>query len=167
MTACDDKLRLLVRLADEAAADTLTTGERAGIEAHLAACASCRAALDDQRVVAQILRSRPVLEPSRAFAVRLASRLDEVSGWLGILDWQAWTFRLAPVALALVVAAFFTATSSTTDGSDATIEAWTRGVAEPASVASVVWQDGTTADVLLETVLTGSAGAERENGIVR
>jgi Putative zinc-finger len=167
MTACDDKLRLLVRLSDEAAADTLTAGERAGIESHLAACGSCRAALDDQRVVAEILRARPPLEPSRAFAVRLASRLDEVSGWLGILDWQAWTFRLAPVALALVVAAFFTATSSRSDGSDATIEAWTRGVAEPASVASVVWQDGTTADLLLETVLTGSAAAERENGIVR
>jgi Putative zinc-finger len=167
MTACDDKLRLLVRLADEAPAVALSAGERAAIEAHLLACESCRAALDDQRIVAQILRARPALEPAPAFAVRLASRLDELPGWLGILDWRAWTFRLAPVALGLVAAAFFSVTSWTTDRSDATLEAWTRGVAEPASVASVVWQYGTSADALLETVLTGSAGVEPENVIVR
>jgi anti-sigma factor RsiW len=167
MTGCDDKHRLLARLADEGAADALTAGERAAIDAHLAQCAECRAALDEQRLVAGILRARPALVPSAAFAVRLASRLDEVSGWLGILDWRVWTFRLAPVALALALAALFTGTASTPDGSTATLDAWTRSVAEPSSVASAVWQDGTSSDALLETMLTGSSAGQRENSDVR
>jgi anti-sigma factor RsiW len=176
MTACNDRHRLLVRLVDEPAADVLSAED----EAHLAQCAECRAALDEQRLVAGILRSRPALRPSAAFAVRLASRLDEVSGWLGILDWRTWTFRLAPVALALALTALFTgtssssasssaatdATSSTTTNATATLDAWIRGVAEPSSAASAVWQDGTSSDALLETMLSGSSG-QREPTNVR
>jgi anti-sigma factor RsiW len=151
---------------DEGAADALTAGERGAIDAHLAQCGACRAALDEQRIVAGILRARPALVPSAMFVVRLASRLDEVTGWLGILDWRAWTFRLAPVALALALAALFMGPPPTADGSTGTLDAWTRSVNEPSSVASAVWQDGTSSDALLETMLTGSSGG-RENTDVR
>jgi hypothetical protein len=166
MTACDDKHRLLARLVDEGAAEALTAAERRAIDVHLVQCGACRAALDEQRLVAGILRARPALVPSAAFAVRLASRLDDVSGWLGILDWRVWTCRLAPVALALGLAALFTGTSSARDGSIGTLDAWTRSINEPSSVASAVWQDGTSSDALLETMLTGSSGG-RENTDVR
>jgi anti-sigma factor RsiW len=153
---------MLARLADDGP-DGPGREERAELEAHLAECAACREALAEQRIVSAILRSRPALEPSPAFARRLASRLDDASGWLGILDWQTWTFRLAPVAIALAIASLFTGNGSTADVSTATLDAWTRSVAESSSVASAVWQEGTSSDALIETMLTGA----REAGDVR
>jgi anti-sigma factor RsiW len=167
MTACGDTHRMLARLADGSGADVPTVQERAELEAHLAECAECGAALEEQRLVSEILRSRPALAPSAAFARRLASRLDDASGWLGILDWRTWTFRLAPVAVALAIAALFAGTSSTPEASTATLDAWTRSVAEPSSVASAVWQEGTSSDALLETMLTGAGGGTRETSDVR
>jgi Putative zinc-finger len=167
MTACGDKHRMLARLADETAADAPTPGERAAFEAHLASCAGCRSALEEQRLVAGILRSRPPLGLSATFVARLASRLDETSGWLGILDWRTWTFRLAPVALALAIASLFGGSAPTTETSTATLDTWTRSVAEPSSAASAVWEEGTSSDALLETMLTGAAGVTRETGDVR
>ena len=167
MTACGDKHRMLARLADGSGADAPTVEEQAEIDAHLAECAACRRALDEQRLVANVLRSRPALVPTAAFSRRLASRLDEASGWLGILDWRTWTFRLAPVAAALAIAALLAGTSSTSEGSTTTLDAWTRGVGEPSSVASAVWQDGTSSDALIETMLTGAGGGTRETSDVR
>ena len=120
MTACGDKHRMLARLAGASEADAPTVEEQAELDAHLAECAACRAALDEQRLVAGMLRSRPVLVPSAAFSRALASRLDEASGWLGILDWRTWTFRLAPVAAVLAIAALLAGASPTSEG-------WCRG----------------------------------------
>ena len=98
MTSCRNTHGWLARLADEPSA-LLSAEERASAEQHLASCAECRAMLADQRFVARVLQSRPPLVPSPAFSSRLAARLDDVSGWLGLLDWQMWTYRLAPVAV--------------------------------------------------------------------
>jgi len=168
--ACDDRQRWLARLADPVESEVLTEAERAAIEAHLASCEPCRAALADQRFVAQALRARPALEPSPAFAARLAARLDDASGWLGLLDWRLWTFRLAPVALALFLVAVLSGASSTTTSETneptvATLDTWTRSVNE-STPAAAVWQDRTSSDALLETMLLGAATA-RENGDVR
>lgn len=174
--ACGDRRGQLVRLGDAAGSDALTASDRAGLEAHLAQCADCRAALADQRVVAGALRSRPPLEPSPAFAANLAARLDDVSGWLGLLDWRMWTFRLAPVALAIFLIAVFAGSSSTrtavtgpsaAESTTATLETWTRGVNESSSAAAAVWQDRTSSDALLETMLLGASGASREDVDVR
>ena len=70
MTACGDKHRMLARLADGSGAEAPTVEERAELAAHLAECAACRTALDEQRLVAGILRSRPTLLPRRS--LRLA-----------------------------------------------------------------------------------------------
>lgn len=163
MRACDDTHQLLARAAD----DALTPEEQATLDLHLARCLECRTALDEQRRVAGMLRSRPALAPSAAFAARLAMRLDEASGWLGILDWRVWTFRLAPVALAIGLAALFAGAAPTADVSTATLEAWTRSVAEPSSEASAVWQDRTSSDALLDTMLSGAGGGQRERNDVR
>ena len=173
---CGDLRGQLVRLADAAAPDALTATERAELEAHLAQCADCRAALADQHFVAGVLRSRRPLEPSPAFAANLAARLDDISGWLGLLDWRMWTFRLAPVALAIFLIAVFAGSSSTrtaftapsaTESTTATLETWTRGVNESSSAAAAVWQDRTSSDALLETMLLGPSGASREGADVR
>jgi len=177
-TACDDRQRWLARLADPVESEVLTDAERAGIETHLAGCEACRAALADQRLVAGVLRARLPLQPSAAFAATLAARLDEASGWLGLLDWRTWTFRLAPVAMALSLVAVFSGSHSAAgagtstaavpasgsgETTAATLETWTRGVSESTSVASAVWQDRTSSDALLETMILGSAAREDAN----
>jgi hypothetical protein len=163
MTTCADKHRVLARLADENGPGAPGAEERAELEAHVAECAACHEALQEQRLVSAILRSRPALPPSPAFARRLSSRLDDASGWLGILDWQVWTFRLAPVAVALAIAALFAGTTPVPEASSATLDTWTHSVGEPSSAASAVWQEGTSSDALIETMLTGA----RETGDVR
>jgi hypothetical protein len=172
--ACADRQRQLVRLADPTESAAWTAADRADLEAHLDQCADCRAALAEQRFVAGVLQSRPALQPSPAFAVKLAARLDEVSGWFGLLDWRTWTLGLAPVALAIFLIAVFagsssnpTVNSSTAETPAATLETWTRGVNETSSVASAVWQDRTSSDALLETMLLGGSSQTREDADVR
>ena len=174
---CGDRQRPLARLADPVESQGLSESERAALGAHLDGCDACREALADQRLVAGVLRTRSPLQPSAAFASRLAARLDEASGWLGMLDWRTWTFRLAPVALAIFLVAVFSSPASTietsaarspssggsSESTSATIEAWTRGVSESTSVASAVWQDRTSSDALLETMILGSAAREDAN----
>jgi hypothetical protein len=171
MTRCDDIHGLIARLADDDA-EHLDTEARGRVDAHLADCASCRTALDDQRHVVSVLRSRPAARPAPAFTASLSARLDDASGLLGLLDWRAWTFGLAPVAMALAIIAFATSASSSgqavgAPSTAATIDSWTRAVGEPSSVASAVWQEGTTADTLLETMLTGGHIAQRESSDAR
>ena len=75
-----------------------------------------------------------------------------------------WTFRLAPIALAIFLIAVFAGSSSTSSSTPgaaetatATLDTWTRGVNEASSVAAAVWQDRTSSDALLETMLLGGS----------
>lgn len=160
MNACADKERWLARMVD-GTADVLTDAERAALDAHLATCAGCRDAFEDQRLVSVLLRSRPPLRPSPAFAARLSSRLDDVSGWLGLLDWQAWTLRLAPVAIGLLLAAIYSgAAVESTAPSSPTLETWARDVSDASSAVSAVWQGEASPDALIETMLGVQQGRE-------
>ena len=171
--ACAERERQLVRLADTSGSDALTAADRADLDAHLDHCTECRAVLAEQRFIAGVLRSRPALQPSPAFAAKLAARLDEDSGWLGLLDWRTWTLGLAPVALAILLIAVFAGSSSAPSinpsaaETAATLDTWTRGVNETSSVAAAVWQDRTSSDALLETMLLGGSSASREDADVR
>jgi predicted anti-sigma-YlaC factor YlaD len=165
--ACSSFERLIVRRADRSA---LSEEERSRLDAHLASCEACRAALDQQQLVAQALRGRSESPVRPGFAARLTGRLDrEDEGVLGLANWHAWTVSLAPVAAALLLAAYVGVGSSTatpttdtaarqTPSSNETaspFENWTASAAG-SSTASVFLQPSTSGDVLLETVLTGS-----------
>jgi hypothetical protein len=102
---------------------------------------------------------------SHRFNTTLAARLDDASGWFGIADWRVWTFRLAPVAGALGLAAFLTAGASAGTSSP-TVEEWAFRTPDTSSSASALWQDDVTTDSLLETIL-GGAGASGGSGDVR
>lgn len=76
------------------------------VEAHLAACASCRAEHDRLRgALLALRRLPPPPEPSPWFATRLAARLagEPRRGWLGRL--AAWRWRLGLPAAGLAGAA--------------------------------------------------------------
>jgi putative zinc finger protein len=155
---CTDAVRFIARFAD--AADSLDAVTRAEIAAHLEQCASCRSALETQRVVAAWLRTRPADHVSPDFAARLAARLDEVSGWFGLADWRVWTLRLAPLAAMLALAIVLG--SETATPASVTLEDWTVG--DSSSTASLLWQENVTSESLIETMLTGETPAASDGG---
>jgi anti-sigma factor RsiW len=148
MLSCADANRLIVRRAD---GDLLDPAHGDALDEHLAGCSSCRDALAGQRVVADLLRARPVDRVSPHFHGRLSRRLDEASGWLGLLDWRAWTFRLAPAAAALALAALLTA-----DGPAAapiSLEEWAVSNTGSSSATSLLWNSEVSSESVLQEML--------------
>ena len=154
---CADAIKSIARFAD--APESLDGAAHQDLTAHLEQCASCRSALETQRVVAAWLRTRPADHVSPDFTARLAARLDDVSGWFGLADWRVWTLRLAPLAamLALVIVLG----SESTTPTSVTIEDWTVG---DTSTASLLVQENITSESLIETMLTGETLAGGDGG---
>lgn len=160
---CDEAIAFLLR-PEEAGA--LTPDERGALDAHLADCASCREGVDAQALVSAVLAARPVSPVPDGFAERLAARLSAERGWVGLADWQAWTLRLAPVAAAWGLVAFFaggvasgrwTAEPTAPVSLAAVIEEWAGGGrAGGRAAASVLWQAPSPDDAVLLTLLTAA-----------
>jgi anti-sigma factor RsiW len=148
---CHEATRSIARFAD--AANTLDDVTRAAIESHLDTCATCRTALETQRTVAAVLRTRPSDSVSPEFTARLAARLDAMSGWFGIADWRAWTLRLAPLAAVLALALFLGSESGTQ--ATVTLEEWTVGGTDASSSVSLLWRSDVSSEALMESMLTG------------
>jgi len=167
---CDDARRMIARRADESGGDDRS----AALDAHVSGCADCRTALDEQREVVAVLRSRPVAPVSATFSQRLAGRLDDASGWFGIADWRIWTFRVAPIAAALALVALLTSSSARTQTSTTTqttapitIDEWARSGLDASNASSVLWQREATTESLLESMVTGRPSAGAESNRVR
>ncbi len=150
MLSCSDAAPLLAKRADGAELDAPAAE---GLEQHLATCAGCRAALADQRAVRDILQSRPAQAVSPAFASRLSERLDDASGFFGIVDWRVWTYRLAPLAAVLaIIAVLF---SSQSAAAPLSLEDWAVSNAGETSRATLLWNSDVSADTVIETMLVG------------
>jgi hypothetical protein len=150
--SCDAAARIIVRLSESGDDAAVDAGARARLDAHLRNCAGCRAALDTQRDLAAWLRSRPVDRVSEQFAARLAARLDDDGGWLGLADWRAWTLRLTPVAALL--AAFVFLGSVQTDTA-LTLDDWAFSADDASSAASWLLESDVSPDALVESIVTG------------
>jgi len=159
---CDDARGLIARRADESG----EYGSDTALDRHVLGCADCRAALEEQREVVAVLRSRPVMAVSPTFAERLAARLDEASGWFGIADWRTWTIRVAPIAAALALIALLTSSSTHTPAiptvqpsSPITIDEWARSGLDSSRISSMLWQREVSPESLLESMVTGRASS--------
>ncbi len=122
---------------------------------------------DAQAAVAAVLRSRPASGVPAAFAGRLSARLTAEGGWLGLADWRVWTFRLAPVAAALVVAAilFGSRASESSFLLASVVETWAAGDRTDGRPAtSLFWQADVPGESLLLTVLTSGPDEALETG---
>lgn len=170
---------LIARYADDA---PLAAADRDALKAHLADCAGCRAALDEQRDVAALLRGRMETVPEPGLVARVSARIDREgrkpggegawqpgqgtgeNGWLDLANWRAWTVGLAPVAAALLVAAYIdiggaSSTSTAQPIVPTTLEEWTTATA-PAAL-----QSDASGEALIEEVLTGVAPSSGESDV--
>ena len=174
---CEQAESLLVRAAEE----TLDTKRQAELNQHLAACPACREELEAQRSARARLAARPDAVVRPGFATRVLANLPAqdpagaldvaaVAGgaWLDLLNWRAWTIRLAPVAATLAIGAALGLGSAVSgaDETSATGEAiaFTDLAAAWATddgandVVTRLWQDEADAesdDLLLDLLLAG------------
>jgi anti-sigma factor RsiW len=91
----------LVRAGD----GSLDAAGQRELAAHVAGCAACREALDEQALAHAALAARPVTRASAGFADRVAAEIAR-DGWFDVFDFRRLTWRLAPVAAATAVAAY-------------------------------------------------------------
>lgn len=146
--------RLLVRAAD----GLLEAAERETLDRHLATCDGCRAALTAQALVRTSLQTRPAIDASPAFYARVTSTLRSPASWLDSLDFRRWTWRLAPIAGALVVAVVaFASVSMRTDGASPSTEAQTLSIANDQPVSSALWSSSFSDDSVISLMLRASA----------
>jgi anti-sigma factor RsiW len=153
---CDDIEPLIGRSLE----GRLEADEGHQLERHLALCDACRETLEAQRRVAAVLSSRPAAEVPLGFASRVMADLEPVSGWMEALNWRAWTFRLVPLAAALVVVAALgfgpTEAAEPLEFSDLVAEWVGEENAGGVPAFSLLWQEEVTDDTLLEAVLTAN-----------
>ncbi len=108
MTEHPEFFSLLVRAAE----GRLAPDDQARLDGHLAGCLACRDALEAQRAVRAALASRPPTLAAPDFQARVmaaigrtrVARPRSLEAWIERWDFRRWTWRLAPVAAALVVA---------------------------------------------------------------
>ena len=146
---------LLVRAAEGIS----TPDDDVRLNAHLKDCASCRAALADQRAMRELLQSYPVEGARLGFDTRVMAAIRaEKTSWLDNLDFRRWTWRLAPVAAALAIAVI--AVSQTDTSSELTVEE-TAVVAsnntDDLPVSSALWSESVSGSALLSLMLTANA----------
>ncbi len=157
---CDESIRLLVRRLEGRASED----DDAGLDEHLASCASCREAAGVQADVARALASRPDAPVAPAFAERVSGRLDERPGWLAMADWRWLSVRLAPITALLLIAAGVVveherAQAAQSVSLSSAIETAATGSGDRVPVSSIVWQPDVNDDSLMLTVLTAAPDA--------
>ena len=107
--------------------------------------------MDEQDLVASVLRSMPPPEVRGDFVARVNARIDATSGWLGLTDFRLWTLRLAPAACALALVAVFWQAPNAASSSAAGPETASDASFSPASSSD--WQTDVSGDALLEAAL--------------
>ena len=174
---CQEAEPLLARAAD----GTLGTGRDTALARHLADCAACREALAVQRAARDLLAGRPDVPVPLGFTTRVMANLPQrepsaAAAWLEVLNWRAWTLRLAPVAGALFVWAALglgpseeVAQAGAVEFSDlatAWVDDAATGDAAGAGLdtATLLWQDENevTDDLLLDVLLAADPAAGEE-----
>ena len=93
---------LLVRAAD----GTLDADARLRLDRHVVTCVACRDALAEQTETHAMLAAVPMTRASAGFAERVMSDVVREDTWVDLFDFRRLTWRLAPVAAVVAVAAY-------------------------------------------------------------
>lgn len=159
--SCNEWRSALLRAADnEPAAFDAAQGAR--LAEHLQRCASCREELAGQQAVRAALAARADAPLPAGFAARVLAGARIGPRWMDVLPWRIWTYRLAPVAAALLVAAglaaFRAAGPPATGNVSELADVWTYGAAESDELPAyaLLGQDGVSGDRLLDAILSAA-----------
>ena len=150
---CSDAEHLMAGVVDA----TIQPSDRAALDVHVAFCDTCRRSLVGHQAVAVVLRSRQPSAVPSGFAARVASRVAEESGWLGLAEWRTWTLRLTPVMAAVAIAVVLTV-GRTTVVTSSTAEASTADPATTLMTASAI-----SGEALVDMALTGTISTSAES----
>ena len=150
---------LLLRSAER----TSSSADQVRLNAHLKECASCRAALADQRAMRELLQSYPVEGARLGFDTRVMAAIraeaeGQSGSWLGSLDFRRWTWRLFPVAAALAIASVAVNQTDATAGQADDETTMSAGVStDSLPVSSALWSESVSESSLLSLMLTANA----------
>ena len=159
--SCKEWLPALLQAADDGwTASAATAGDR--LAEHLDRCAACRQALAEQRVVRRALAARTDAPVPAGFAARVLADVHVVPRWMDLLRWRTWTYRLAPVAAALLVMAGLAVRSAADPtpaeaaGVAGLVDVWTYGAPESGELPAyaLLGQDDVSGDLLLDAILS-------------
>ncbi len=147
---------LLARAAD----GTSPAADNLRLNAHLSECASCRAALADQRAMRELLQDYPIEGARLGFDTRVMAAIRaeteaRAGGWFGNLDVRRWTWRLVPIAAALALASAVVSQTDTTMDDESTIGASDSPDSLP--VSSALWSESVSESSLLSLMLSANA----------
>jgi len=151
---CDTAAPLLAASAD----GLLDDGRRATLDAHLAGCAACRAALADQIAVRAWLARTPDVPVPADFRDRVNARIDEADGLFGVADFRVWTLRLAPLAALLALAAWLGIGAASSGPPTTAATSAPAPTFAPSRAAD--WQRSVTGNALLEAALRPSGSGD-------
>ena len=159
--SCKQWLPALLRAADGRLNDA---DEAARFAAHLRGCAGCRQALAEQEAARRLLAARVDAPAPAGFAARVLSAVQEAPRWMDLLRWRTWTYRLAPVAAALLLLAGLVVRSAAGQAPSAAgnveevVDVWTYGAAEGGELPAyaLLGQDGVSGDRLLDAILSAA-----------
>lgn len=155
---CDRFIGLIVRAAD----GSLDAASRSRLDAHLESCATCRAALAEQREAHAILAAWRLPDPSAEFAPRVLDAVRREPAWLPVFDFRRWAARLAPLAAGLALAAYLvvdrtTAVLATPAGSAATTESAPAATPSAEAASDALWASEVSDGDLVSLLLTAAA----------
>jgi anti-sigma factor RsiW len=151
--SCADFESLIVRAAD----GVLDPVDRLRLDGHLAGCASCRVALDDQRTLASLVAAAFDSRPVPGFTTRVLAHLKPTESWLDRLDFRRWTWWVSPVAAGLALAAWLVASSTSTA---IALEPAADVAVDPAQIQVVSWADAVTEGDLVSLIWQAEVGTD-------
>ena len=159
--SCKEWMPALLRAVDDRPDNSL---EAERLAAHLRACAACRQALAAQTAARQVLATRVDAAVPAGFAARVLAAVQEAPRWMDLLSWRTWTYRLAPVAAALLLMAGLVARSAAVPappaagGVDEVVDVWTYGADGDRELPAyaLLGQDGVSGDRLLDAILSAA-----------
>lgn len=159
--SCEEWLPALLRAADDRQDDS---DAAARLAAHLRGCDACRLVLAEQRDTRRLLAARARATTPPGFAARVLSAVHGAPHWTDLLSWRTWTYRLAPVAAALLLMAGLLASSTGSQappaagGVEEVVDVWTYGAVEGGALPAyaLLGQDGVSGDRLLDAILSAA-----------
>ena len=159
--SCMEWLPALLRAADDRMDDP---NEAERLAAHLRNCAGCRQALAEQTTARRVLTARVAAPVPPGFGARVLAAVHADPRWMDLLSWRTWTYRLAPVAAALLLMAGLVVRSAAVQpppaagGVEAVADVWTYGAEDGSELPAyaLLGQDGVSGDRLLDAILSAA-----------